>query len=404
MTLSRRERREQRWKLLKQKRLEELDAAENARPVFHKKERKGFMRIYDKYYLRLLIIPAIILILSLVQVGYHIATTGDFINKGVSLSGGITVTVPVDKPVNIDEIQAYLKERLPGDEIDVRSAAELGVQKAIIITTGNVNSGKTILSALDQKIQGASTRASTETTGPALGGSFFAETTKAMLFAFVFMGLVVFFAFRTFTPSIMVISCVFADIVETIAAVNLFGMKISAAGIAAFLMLIGYSVDTDILLTSRVLRGKEGSVFDRTVSAAKTGILMTVTTLLAVTISLIMTQNETIKEIMTIMLIGLILDIFNTWITNTALLRYYVERIKPKRQAAAVSKAEKKAMRHGREKEKEDFYESDDSDAETGSKKLKLNGARGSQPSDREGTDYETSESEEQTERQEERK
>jgi preprotein translocase subunit SecF len=93
-------------------------------------------------------------------------------------------------------------------------------------------------------------------------------------------------------------------------------------------MLIGYSVDTDILLTSRVLRSKEGTIFDRTVSAAKTGLLMTFTTITAVTISLLLTTSSTIKEIMTIMLIGLIVDIINTWIQNVAFLRYYLEHIK----------------------------------------------------------------------------
>jgi preprotein translocase subunit SecF len=333
MVLSRRERREQRRKLQKQERLEELKSSEEPHHIFQKKEHKGLLRIYDQYYLQLLVIPAIILIISLSQVGYHIATTGDFVNKGVSLSGGITITVPLDKTVDIGQIQQFLQQKLPGSEIDVRSATEFGVQHALIITTGNLDAGPQILSAIDEKIPGASMRSSSETTGPSLGGSFFAETTKAMLFAFVFMGLVVFIAFRTFTPSIMVITCVFADIVETIAAVNLLGIKISAAGIAAFLMLIGYSVDTDILLTTRVLKGKEGSVFDRTLSAAKTGMMLTLTTLIAVTISLLMTHNETIREIMTIMLVGLLLDILNTWITNTALLRFYVERIRPRKAA-----------------------------------------------------------------------
>ena len=41
-----------------------------------------------------------------------------------------------------------------------------------------------------------------------------------------------------------------------LALIDFLGIEISAAGIAAFLMLIGYSVDTDILLTSRALKRK----------------------------------------------------------------------------------------------------------------------------------------------------
>jgi len=55
-------------------------------------------------------------------------------------------------------------------------------------------------------------------------------------------------------------------------------MKLSTAGIAAFLMLIGYSVDTDILLSSHLLKRKEGGMWVRLHSAFKTGIMMSVTT------------------------------------------------------------------------------------------------------------------------------
>jgi preprotein translocase subunit SecF len=200
-----------------------------------------------------------------------------------------------------------------------------------MITTDNMNAEEQILEAITPLIPNAHNDASTETTGSSLGGGFFNQTMMAMLIAFVCMGIVVFVSFRNFAPSMMVIICVFVDIVETLAVVNLLGIKISTAGIASFLMLIGYSVDTDILLTSRVLRGKEGTVFDRVISAAKTGLLMTLTAITAVTIGLIMSSSGTIKEIMTIILIGLIFDIINTWVQNVALLRYYVEHIKGKK-------------------------------------------------------------------------
>jgi preprotein translocase subunit SecF len=331
MSLSRRERREQRRKLLKEERLQKLSAAEPSGHSEEQHEKRFFLiHIYDRYYKELLIIPILILVISLVLIGVKIATTGDFINKGVSLKGGVVITVPAGENIIPAEIETLLRSQFPKDDIGVRSSTELGVQKAIIITTDNVESEAGILQAISSKIPDAKTIASTETTGSSLGGSFFIQTAGAMLIAFIFMGVVVFISFRTPIPSSIVILCAFADILETIVIVNLLGLKVSTAGIAAFLMLIGYSVDTDILLTTRVLKSKEGSVFDRTMSAFKTGMLMTLTTLTAVVVSLLLTQSETIREIMLIMLIGLILDILNTWLQNTALLRWYLEHKKGK--------------------------------------------------------------------------
>tara|TARA_B100000315_G_C14507891_1_gene555538 strand:- start:911 stop:1357 length:447 start_codon:yes stop_codon:yes gene_type:complete len=145
------------------------------------------------------------------------------------------------------------------------------------------------------------------------------------------MGLVVFLYFRTVVPSIAVILAAFSDMVITLAVVNLMGMKIGTAGIAAFLMLIGYSVDTDILLSTRVLKRKGGTVMKRIYEAMKTGLTMNFTTLVAVSVALIISDSEIISQIMTIIFIGLIVDLINTWIQNVSILRYYIENGKNKK-------------------------------------------------------------------------
>ncbi|MBN2458790.1 protein translocase subunit SecF [Candidatus Woesearchaeota archaeon] len=331
MGLSRRERREQRRKLLKEKRIGQLRAFEQHDNAYEsRKQHKGFLKIYDRHYKKFLIITITLLVLALASIGYKWATTGDFMNRGVSLKGGIVMTFPVEQPVSIDEIKILLKTRFPGDDLEVRSIEEFGVQKAVMVSTDNIQSEKEVIAALEEKIPGAKENASTETTGESLGGGFFKQTMIAILISFIFMAVVVLFSFRTFIPSMAVVLCAFANIVEALAVVNLLELKISTAGIASFLMLIGYSVDTDILLTSRVLKSKEGSVFDRILSAAKTGILMTITAIIAVTIALIFTSSETIKEIMIIMLIGLSFDLINTWLQNAAILRSYAEGRKAK--------------------------------------------------------------------------
>ena len=127
-------------------------------------------------------------------------------------------------------------------------------------------------------------------------------------------------------PSFAVILSAFADIAMTVAVVDLMGIQLSIAGVIAFLMLIGYSVDTDIMLTSRVLKEHEGSVNQRTWGAFKTGITMTLTAIASVGVSLIFIYNfsDTLRQIFSIILIGLFFDIFNTWVTNASMLKWYM--------------------------------------------------------------------------------
>ena len=128
-------------------------------------------------------------------------------------------------------------------------------------------------------------------------------------------------------PSFAVILSAFADIAMTVAIVDLMGIQLSIAGVIAFLMLIGYSVDTDIMLTSRVMKEHEGTINQRTWGAFKTGITMTLTAIASVGVSLIFIYNfsDTLRQIFSIILIGLLFDIFNTWVTNASMLKWYME-------------------------------------------------------------------------------
>ena len=129
-------------------------------------------------------------------------------------------------------------------------------------------------------------------------------------------------------PSAAVVFAAFADIVMTLVVVNLMGMHMSVGGIIALLMLIGYSVDTDILLTTRVLKERVGTVNERMWGACKTGVTMTMTAIVAVGISLVFVHSfsDTLSQIFTIMLIGLGFDLLNKWITNASILKWFVER------------------------------------------------------------------------------
>ena len=168
---------------------------------------------------------------------------------------------------------------------------------------------------------------SLEFTGSLISQSFYKQLLIAMLFAFLLMSIVVFIMFRTFVPSFAVILAAFADIFMTLVVVNYFGIEMSSAGIVAFLMLIGYSVDTDILLTNKVLRSHEGSLNGKIFTAFKTGMTMTLTAIVAVSIGLFVSLSFSVvlTQIFTILLIGLGFDILNTWVANVSILKWYVE-------------------------------------------------------------------------------
>ncbi len=294
------------------------------------------LNFFDSHYKSLFIIPAIMFIAALVLVAGQYLTTGSLINKDVTLKGGLTLTVIPEKPVELISFELALKQALPNHDISVRSLSTGEIPSFVVAADIDGTDKETLDNFMAQveEILGnplSPENSTVEIIGSSLGQSFFREMVWALLFAFLFMGIVVILYFRLLIPSVAVIIAAFSDIVTTLAIVNLMGMKLGTGGIAAFLMLIGYSVDTDMLLITRVMKRREGSVFQRIVGAFKTGMTMTLTTLGAVIVSLIFVESETIRQILTIILIGLTVDMVTTWIQNVGIIRLYLER-KEKRE------------------------------------------------------------------------
>ncbi len=294
--------------------------------------RQALFEIYDKKYRLLLLIPFIVLFLALAQIGYQVYKTGDFIKRDVSLKGGVTVTIPLNEDIGAGKIESEISNKFLGHDVAVRTLKSTGTPVGVIVEADiDGNDKAQVQSLLDAissslEIDLSKVNYGIEVVGSSLGASFFRESLIALAVAFLFMGLVVLVYFRTFVPSMAIILAAFSDIVIALAVINLMGVRVGTAGIAAFLMLIGYSVDTDILLSVRVLKRREGTVMDRIISSIKTGMTETITAIVAVTVAMIVTQSGVIRQIMLILLIGLFADILNTWIQNVGLLRMYIER------------------------------------------------------------------------------
>ncbi len=297
--------------------------------------------IYDKHYMKFMAFSFILLFACMAILAQSYVTTGEFFERGVSLKGGITLTVPINKEIDIVEIEQALQSEYTQGDFAIRKIAEGGRTKSLIIEASDVEMEQLEKSLPKLGIPLVKGEYSAESMGSALSGRFFAQTIKALIFAFIAMAIVVFITFRSLVPSSFVILAAVSDIISTLAAINLLGVRLSIAGIAAFLMLIGYSVDTDILLTTKVLKRKSegGTTFERTVGALKTGIVITVAALAAAITGLIFSESETVKQIMLVIAIGLSFDTIYTWFQNAGILRYYIERKERKTEGKEEIKA-----------------------------------------------------------------
>jgi preprotein translocase subunit SecF len=263
---------------------------------------------------QLVIIPLAILAVALILIALNMATTGMPVTPGIDFSGGTAVTVITTDTK--EQITSYFAD-YPLVEV-----SDMGNGKFLKFGLMDDAKYKSLTSLINQKYPDARI----DQIGETFGKSLQSQAVLALIFSFMGMSIVIFLSFRTFVPSGAVVLSAFADMVMTAAAMNIIGIPLSLGTLAALLMLIGYSVDSDILLTNRVLK-RQGKLNEKLAGAFHTGIIMTSTTLAAAAAMFVVSwfgAVQILMDISAVLLIGLIFDVMNTWLTNVGIIKWYV--------------------------------------------------------------------------------
>ncbi|WP_348607438.1 protein translocase subunit SecF [Halobaculum rarum] len=281
---------------------------------------------YTRYTNRQLVaIPLAVLAVALLVIGGAYATTGAPVDPGLDFTGGTELRVAVDAPSD-----AQAREDIRGAFTATPDSIQRVGGSDVYIVTFQTEGSETEQSEFTQQLESEAGEAgfdirSIEGVGAAFGSETQQRALIGVVAAFAGMAALVFALFRTFVPSIAVVVSAFSDIVIPVALMNLLGIELTLGTVAALLMLIGYSVDSDILLNNSVLR-RSGDFYESTYRAMRTGVTMTLTSIAAMAVMAIAASFFGIgllASIGTILVFGLAADLMNTYLLNVSLLRWY---------------------------------------------------------------------------------
>ncbi len=302
-------------------------------------------------YKKLLLISLIAVIFSVSVLCYNYSTTGDFLDKSIDFKGGTVASVAVDDSgFDLAFVEGIATEKL-GKVVVRTTTGDAGT--SIVFESEDVITQESISDILDSAaISYDKDDISIQSVGAALGEEFMRQAIIAVVFAFFLMGLIIFMTFKTIVPSIAIISAAAVDILFAMALMVIFNINLSLGTLAALLLLIGYSVDTDILLTTRLIKRKsEGTLDERVSSSMKTGITMTTSAIAAFSILYLVSTSAVLDQIALVIIFGLLADYITTWFQNVGLLRWYL-RDKDKDEEEDEEEEEKAKPRYMRRQEK----------------------------------------------------
>ena len=261
-------------------------------------------------------IPLGVLLAALLVIGGFWAVTGAPVEPGVAFTGGTELRVVVG---DADQPRQEIRRAFSAQPTGIQEVA--GDDSYIVTFDQSVPTNQLETEANEA---GFDVR-SVESTSASFGEAAQVQALIGVAVAFVGMSVLVFAMFRSFVPSVAVVVSAFSDIVVPVALMNLLGIQLTLGTVAALLMLIGYSVDSDILLNNHVLR-RSGGFYDSMYRAMVTGITMTVTSLSAMIVMTIVASIFGIgllSSIGLVLVFGLATDLMNTYLLNVSLLRWY---------------------------------------------------------------------------------
>lgn len=269
-------------------------------------------------------IPIAIFVIALLIMGFTYSTSGTPVNLGMEFKGGTMISFQTDESTG--ELESnYMDYPL----VDIRKTGDRAV-----LQFGPME--RNVQMEVEKDILSAYSSVEIQQVGAIYGKDLQLQALQALFLSLLGMSVVIFLVFRNFIPSLAVVISSISDICIAAALMTLAGVELSLGTVAALLMIIGYSVDSDVLLTTRMFK-RRGSANEKISLAMHTGLTMTSTTLAAVVAMYIvstysyvlipsLSQMTLLSDISIVLIFGLLADIINTWLLNTGIIRWYSKR------------------------------------------------------------------------------
>lgn len=159
-----------------------------------------------------------------------------------------------------------------------------------------------------------------QTMGSIITNLYKKQARNATIAALIAMAIILFIALRNYNAIGSILSVIGLDFLGILGGMTILGIPLSLSSMAGILLIFGYAVNTNILLSTNVLRRKSGDARVRASRAMNTGIKMSTTSATALLILNLFTTAPELQQISAVIVIGILVDMVNTWLFNSGIL------------------------------------------------------------------------------------
>jgi preprotein translocase subunit SecF len=278
---------------------------------------------------------AVILSAALILIGLVSLTVKGGPNYGIDFAGGTLVQVLFEEKTDA----AAIKQALAGLDLGSMSVQQFGDEASEFLI--RVESSSDELKGLSNQIgdsletgygPGKVDIRRVEMVGPQVGKDLRSKGIKAIFYAMI--GILVYISWRfEFRFAVGALVALIHDVVITLGVFSLFGKEIDLPIIAAFLAIIGYSLNDTIIVYDRIRENlakynKESFSFvvNRSINDTLSRTLMTSGTTLLVVLALFVLGGGVIHNFAFAMLVGVLIGTYSSIFVASPLLVFWEQR------------------------------------------------------------------------------
>ncbi|UCE04844.1 MAG: protein translocase subunit SecF [bacterium] len=254
-------------------------------------------------------------------------------NYSVDFTGGTSLQLKFEKPVNVGEIRAILsaiglgkseiKEFATGNELLIRLQQQDSMEDV---------SEKVLNELANQLPDNKFEQRSKETVGPRIGSELRRDAIKAILISLILILAYISWRFE-FKFAVGAVAALFHDVLITLGIFSLLNLEISLAVVAAFLTIIGYSLNDTIVVFDRirenlkVMRREEyTTMFNKSINQTLSRTLLTSLTTFVVVNILFFFGGEVIHIFSFALVVGVFVGTYSSiFIASPVVVEWYLK-------------------------------------------------------------------------------
>ena len=250
-------------------------------------------------------------------------------NGGPSLSidftGGNIAQLKLEQPLNISKIRSSLSANgLVGAEI-----IEFGSPNEILIKTQYNGDGKELINILQNGISVPFSIERFETIGPKIGSELTSDAINAILIALLLISIYISFRFDRFY-AYGSLAALTHDILITLGIFSILNIDIDLTIIAAFLTIVGYSLNDTIVVFDRIRETQTKFpkkildwIINKSLNVSLSRTIITSLTTLMVVVILFLFGGEVIKNFAFALIIGVMIGTYSSIFVASPIMAYF---------------------------------------------------------------------------------